>query len=131
MGRVIASRFVGREQELGHLRAALDEAAAGQSGMLLLGGDAGVGKSRLVAEFSRRSRDRGARMLVGGCLPLGEAGMPYSPVNEVLRALVRDDALAGLRRSAAVAVRELARLVPELDPAGLRAAKGPPGAGVV
>jgi predicted ATPase len=56
MGRRVA--FVGRTEELERLDAALAQAAAGQPTVLLIGGEAGVGKTRLVAEFAGRARAR-------------------------------------------------------------------------
>ena len=66
---------------------------------MLIGGEAGVGKSRLVNEFAERSRQAGARVLAGGCLELGADGLPFAPFTSVLRELVRDlgaDGVAGL-----------------------------------
>ena len=81
------TRFVDRIEELDHLVTALDDAAAGQPSLVLLGGDAGVGKTRLLAEFTG-SID--GWVLRGGCLPLGERGLPFAPVVEVLRGLIAD-----------------------------------------
>jgi AAA ATPase domain len=91
-------------------------------GVVLLGlgtvDQAGVGKTRLVAEFAGRARAAGARVLAGGCVRLGEDALPYVPFSEALRGLVRSldpaalDALVGEGRA------ELARLVPDLGAAG-------------
>jgi DNA-binding CsgD family transcriptional regulator len=82
---------------------------------VLLGGDAGVGKSRLVDEFTASARRAGARVLTGGCMQLGVDGLPFAPFTAVLRDLVHDmgaDAFAALLPGRAT--RELARLLPEL-----------------
>jgi hypothetical protein len=55
----------------------------------VVGGDAGVGKTRLLAEFTGGLE---ATVLRGGCLPLGATGMPFSPIVEVLRGLTGDGA---------------------------------------
>ena len=106
--------LVGRSGQLSELRAVLAEAGRGQPATVLVGGEAGVGKSRLLAEFAARSRDGGARVLVGGCLELGADGLPFAPFTTVLRELVRD---LGTARIADLlpsgATRELARLLPE------------------
>jgi ATP/maltotriose-dependent transcriptional regulator MalT len=106
--------LVGRSGQLSELRAVLAEAGRGQPATVLVGGEAGVGKSRLLAEFAARSRDGGARVLVGGCLELGADGLPFAPFTTVLRELVRD---LGAARIADLlpsgATRELARLLPE------------------
>jgi ATP/maltotriose-dependent transcriptional regulator MalT len=86
----------------------------------MVGGEAGVGKSRLIREFAERSRGTGARVLIGGCLELGAESLPFAPFTAVLRELVRDLGAAGV---AALlpggSGRELARLLPEFGaPAG-------------
>ena len=86
----------------------------------MVGGEAGVGKSRLVREFADRSRGAGARVLMGGCLELGADGLPFAPFISVLRGLVRDLGAAGVARLLpGGSARELARLLPEFgEPAG-------------
>jgi DNA-binding CsgD family transcriptional regulator/tetratricopeptide (TPR) repeat protein len=107
-------RFVGRVGELARLEAALRRADGGRSATVIVGGEAGIGKTRLVEVFLQRARGSGARSLVGACLEFGTAGLPYHPFVEALRSLVRSTepgrlpALLGPGRS------ELARLLPEL-----------------
>src|SRR4051812_47156195 len=99
--------LVGRSAELGQLRGAL----AGAPGAVLVGGDAGLGKTRLIREFAK---DAEARVLVGGCLELGSDGLPFAPFTTVLRGLVRDigiDGVAGLVPRGDTGA--LARLLPE------------------
>src|ERR1700689_2705057 len=52
--RLTSSHFVGRAGELAELERAFDEAASGRPGLVLVGGDSGVGKTRLVSEFEQR-----------------------------------------------------------------------------
>jgi DNA-binding CsgD family transcriptional regulator/tetratricopeptide (TPR) repeat protein len=105
VGRVSSERFVGREEYL----AALDDV-----GTFLIVGDAGVGKSRLVAELERRATEDGKLALVGECLELTDGELPYAPIVSALRPVVADrGALAGLGEQD---LRELARLWPELSP---------------
>jgi class 3 adenylate cyclase len=95
-----ASRFIGRERELAKLGDAWERALAGPSCQLVtVVGDAGVGKSRLVAE-ALDSLD--ARVVRGRCLPYGE-GITYWPVIEVVKQL----AALPSDPAAAVAVRSL------------------------
>jgi DNA-binding CsgD family transcriptional regulator/tetratricopeptide (TPR) repeat protein len=116
----LSPSLVGRAGELAALDAALAMAGSGEPSAVLVGGEAGVGKSRLVNEFAGRSRQAGARVLAGGCLELGAGGLPFAPFTSVLRELVRDlgaDGVAGLLPAGAT--RELARLLPEFgEPAG-------------
>ena len=117
---VVSPILVGRADQLATLDAALAAASQGRPATVLIGGEAGVGKSRLVSEFAERARGAGARVLTGGCLELGADGLPFAPFTSVLRELVRD---LGAARVAELlpsgATRELARLLPEFgEPAG-------------
>jgi predicted ATPase len=68
---------------------ALESAMAGESAVVIVGGEAGVGKTRLVEEAAARARDAGARVLMGSCIELGGAGLPLSPLVDAIRPLVR------------------------------------------
>jgi DNA-binding CsgD family transcriptional regulator len=121
--------LVGRAEHLATLDTALDRVRTGGSSTLLIGGEAGIGKSRLVSEFAAGAGAAGARVLAGGCLDLGADGLPFAPFAAVLRELVHDlgaDGVAALLP--AHATREFARLLPEFgetdreaDPAVARA----------
>jgi len=87
--------FVGRATERERLLAALDAARAHRPAVVLLEGEPGVGKSRLVQEYCAAARSRGARVLVGACVPLGDdrlsgSGFPYAPLTDALRLFVRE-----------------------------------------
>src|SRR5262245_55618103 len=82
--RVTCPTFVGRESELSQLERAA-EAARGGTQLVLVGGDAGVGKTRLIDELCRRSEAGGGVAVVGGCVDLGDVGIGYGPLVEVLR----------------------------------------------
>ena len=112
--RVSSPTFVGRVEQLRRLQAALERAAAGAPATVLVSGEAGVGKTRLVGEFSARAAAAGARVLVGGCIQLGEGALPYAPIVEALRPLPRSLEPDELRRLAGPAPAELGRLLPEL-----------------
>src|SRR5579863_9609765 len=97
------------------LDAAFGSVRQGGPTAVLLGGEAGVGKSRLVSEFSQAARAAGARVLTGGCLELGTDGLPFAPFTAVLRDLVHElgaDAVASMLPGRTT--RGLARLLPEL-----------------
>src|SRR5215467_5056734 len=82
---------VGRARELAELDAALGRVRDGRPSAVLVGGEAGVGKSRLVGEFGARARAVGAvRVLSGYCLDLSAEGLPFAPFTGVLRELVRE-----------------------------------------
>jgi eukaryotic-like serine/threonine-protein kinase len=81
--------FVGRVQELRELRAALGEAAARQGCLLLVTGEPGIGKSRLMEELARQLPEQGWRVLVGRCWEHGGAPA-YWPWMQVVRAAGRE-----------------------------------------
>src|SRR4029453_16181170 len=75
-----SSAFIGRAVELGQLDATLDRAEQGRPQVVLVAGDAGVGKTRLLLAFGERALRRGMRVLAGGCVELGDIGLAYLPV---------------------------------------------------
>jgi eukaryotic-like serine/threonine-protein kinase len=117
--------FVGRTREVALLHEAVDAAADRQGRALMLVGEAGMGKSRLVSEVLL-SPEASARVMVGygRCRQLGEL-VPYSPLREALGQMV--ELLMGVRSEPGHRVRHLAgqtlageaqelrRLVPELS----------------
>ncbi|MCW2941994.1 MAG: ATPase-like protein [Actinomycetia bacterium] len=119
LGHVPHDVLVGRVEELNTLTAALDRAAAGSAGVVLVGGDAGVGKTRLVRELETTAARRGFTVLRGQCSELGES-MPYLPLTDALWTASRDPE-AGPALHAALAARPaLGRLLPDGE-------QGPPG----
>jgi DNA-binding CsgD family transcriptional regulator len=84
--RVSGQRLVGRDGELRRLLDLLDDAAEGRRPThALISGDAGVGKTRLVAELAGRAAGRGFTVLSGRCAELGDS-IPYLPLADALRA---------------------------------------------
>ena len=80
--------LVGRAREVNSLTEALDRAGRGEPGAVLVAGDAGVGKTRLLGELISRAVTRGATVLVGHCLDVGSVGLPYLPFTEALGPLI-------------------------------------------
>jgi DNA-binding CsgD family transcriptional regulator len=116
--RLSSPEFIGRRHELGVLVAALERAAQGQAGAVLVGGEAGVGKSRLVHELLPHAQEAGMRWVEGDCVDLGDGELPYAPIVAALRALVRDVGESELDAQLGPARAGLARLLPELADAG-------------
>jgi DNA-binding CsgD family transcriptional regulator/tetratricopeptide (TPR) repeat protein len=83
--------FVGRSTELAQLGTLIGLEPAGRPGHVLLSGDAGVGKSRLISELARRARKAGWRVLEGHCLDFGASGLAYLPFSEALGGLAVED----------------------------------------
>ena len=77
--------FVGRTRELHELRAAFDEADSGRGSLVLVTGEPGIGKTRLMQEFAGTAPDRGWHVVVGRCWEEGGAP-PYWPWIQVVRA---------------------------------------------
>jgi DNA-binding CsgD family transcriptional regulator len=111
--RLSSSHLVGRVGELSELEASLREAADRRPALVLLGGESGVGKTRLVREFEQRHSDD-AIVLRGEAVEQGDAELPYAPLLGALRPLVRacHPALDQLGRGSRT---QLAALVPGLD----------------
>lgn len=92
--------FIGRTEELAFLRRELDEARAGNCRFVPISGEAGIGKSRLVAELGTLAAACGARFAIGRSMEIVQA--PYGPVRDALRALAGIDGLLdGATRSTA------------------------------
>jgi DNA-binding CsgD family transcriptional regulator/tetratricopeptide (TPR) repeat protein len=110
----MSSRFVGRQSQLAELELAYREALEGRPRLLLIAGDSGVGKTRLLSE-ARNALD-GARVLLGQCVEQGELELPYAPLLGALRPLARgqDPVFAELNPSSR---GHLAPLLPSLGAA--------------
>ena len=98
---------MGREHELAGLGAALERAADRRPAVVLVAGESGVGKTRLVSELAARARAQGARVLTGDCVDLGDGELAYAPIVSALRGLSPDELGAG--------AAGLAPLLPQLD----------------
>jgi DNA-binding CsgD family transcriptional regulator len=106
--------LVGRETELGRLRGLLTDAAAGRAVTALVSGDAGVGKSRLVAEAMTVAADDGFTVLCGQCAEIGDS-VPYLPFADAFRGAPPEIAAAARARPV------LARLLPDATDTGQEA----------
>ncbi len=120
--RLSSQAFVGRETERAQLSRALAAAADGRPAAILIGGEAGVGKTRLIETLIGTAEQEGWRVLVGHCFELGESGLPFAPIVEALRELGRDLGLEELLAILGPGRDEIGRLVPDLvataDPFG-------------
>jgi DNA-binding CsgD family transcriptional regulator/tetratricopeptide (TPR) repeat protein len=115
--RLTSEHFVGRRTELEELEQALDAAAERQPAVVLLGGDSGVGKTRLLGELERRLSDRGVLVLRGECVEQADGELPYAPLTSAVRPLVRNDDPA-LRELGSGSRAQLALLLPGLENEG-------------
>ena len=108
---------MGRHAEFDRLASVADAVASGDRRVVLVQGEAGVGKSRLLAEFIALTRARGCCALVGRCLELGEEIWPLAALRELLGDLVDELDDATLDLVLGGSRRVLGRLVPEFDTA--------------
>ncbi len=105
--------MVGREREMAFLHDRYAEAGQGQGGLVLISGEAGVGKTRLAGELARQLRWQGDCVLSGRCYEF-ERFLPYQPVAEALGGVVPALGRRELEAHPAWVLAEVARLVPEL-----------------
>ena len=104
--------FVGRAAESAALTAAYQRAAADGTTFVVIAGEAGIGKSRLVGEFTAGLHP-GARSVSGDCLELGGDSLPFAPFLAVLRRLGRELGVQALRAFLPRRDASLARWLPE------------------
>jgi eukaryotic-like serine/threonine-protein kinase len=109
----VTDSFVGRDRELAELERSLEQALGGRGHLVLISGEAGIGKSLLADEFARRARAAGAYLLWGRCWEAGGAPA-YWPWVQALRAYLRDATPASVRADLGTGAADVAQLVPEL-----------------
>jgi DNA-binding CsgD family transcriptional regulator/tetratricopeptide (TPR) repeat protein len=120
--RLTSNHFVGRVGELAELELAVREASAGRPTLVLLGGDSGVGKTRLVGELEDRvsasagNGEDGCLILRGDGVEQADGELPYAPLLSALRPLVRERHPA-LENLSAGGRQQLATILPGLEDA--------------
>lgn len=106
--------FVNRDNERAELRRAVELALGGRGGLVLVCGEAGVGKSRLIQEVTAEAEARGMRVLTGHCVNM-EGVEPYLPFVEILeQALLSPQSPMVLREALGESGSEIARILPSL-----------------
>ena len=111
---MVSSRVIGRSTELERIDAALDAAGRGEGGVLMVAGEAGIGKTRLIGELAARAERRGWRVCIGGCVDLGESSWPLAPLRDIVGDLLDGLDAEALELVLGDARSVLAGLVPEL-----------------
>ena len=105
--------MVGRDAERAELMAALERTMNGQGGVVLIGGEPGIGKTRLTEEVLLEARRRGASPVIGHCYEM-QGAPPYVPFVEITEHTARIVPREALRRLMGDAAPEVAKLMPEL-----------------
>lgn len=105
--------MIGRENNLADLRAALADSLTGVPRGIVIAGEAGIGKSRLLDEFQKEVAEK-VLPLTGQCVDLGTVGAPYAPIMNVLRELISAKGVDAVIEAAGPGREALAALLPEL-----------------
>jgi len=112
--RAPLTAFVEREAERARLRQLVDDALVGRGRLALVAGEAGVGKSRLVAEIADEAQARGMRVLTGHCAEMSGTP-PYLPYVEIIEeAISSPRSSVALREALGDVAPEIARIAPAL-----------------
>jgi predicted ATPase len=112
----VSSRvLIGRQAEVASLHALIDQAGQGHGQVVLLSGEAGVGKSRLAAEVKTQAQAQGFLILQGNCFPTDRSA-PYAPLLDLLGSSQTKELLSLATVHLAPLARELALLHPDLVP---------------
>jgi DNA-binding CsgD family transcriptional regulator/tetratricopeptide (TPR) repeat protein len=106
--------FVGREPELAALGEALDDAGRSDPRTVLIAGEAGVGKTRLLDEFESRCRDEDLLLARGACVAIGAGELPYSPWLAAMQAVEAEVGIGALIDGARDDPAALSALIPVL-----------------
>ncbi|MBN0043824.1 AAA family ATPase [Streptomyces actuosus] len=99
--------LIGRAEELAHLADVLARARSADPRAVLLSGDAGVGKTRLLDETAGLAGQSGMAVLTGHCVDLGDVGLPYLPFTEILGQVAADERFMEVRAAHPVVERLL------------------------
>jgi DNA-binding CsgD family transcriptional regulator/tetratricopeptide (TPR) repeat protein len=118
--------MVGRQADLSWLEGLLDEARNGAPRAVVLGGEAGIGKTRLLREFTRGLGDD-VRVLSGQSVDLGEVAAPYAPIKAALRALIGELGGDAVLEAVGPGRAAVTALLPELAAIDLTSASPAPG----
>jgi DNA-binding CsgD family transcriptional regulator len=113
MAPIAGPAMIGRESDLQALTAALSDARRGVSRCVVIGGEAGMGKTRLLEEF-RATIDSDVVVLFAECVDLGPLGVPFGPVRAILRQLVSAVGVDAVLAAAGAGRPAIVALLPEL-----------------
>lgn len=113
--RMTSSQMVGRTAAVDQLLTALASARAGEPRHVVIGGEAGVGKTRLLTRAREIASEQGCRVLLGGCVAVGDAALPFAPYAEILRSLIAEEGAPTIAALTGRSTADLSRLAPALS----------------
>jgi class 3 adenylate cyclase len=113
VARVLCPTLVGRDADLSVLEDALLSALRGDGGVVIVGGEAGMGKTRLVNALAMRARRLGCVVISGACSE-AELSLPYLPFLEAIGNYFETADLPAIRERLGPAAEELAQLFPQM-----------------
>jgi tetratricopeptide (TPR) repeat protein len=105
--------FVGREGEVSRIKAKLADARSDRGGLVMLVGEPGIGKSRLIEEFTEHARSDGAAVLFGACFE-GEWVPPFAPFADAIDNYAKEADVEALQADLGHGAAAIARLAPSL-----------------
>ncbi len=105
--------FVGRDAELSRIKTKLADARTGRGGLVMLVGEPGIGKSRMIEEFTEHARSDGAAVLFGACFE-GEWVPPFAPFADAIDNYAKEAAVESLQADLGHSAGAIARLAPSL-----------------
>jgi DNA-binding SARP family transcriptional activator len=111
LDRIVRGQLVGRERELAAATRLWQKAVAGAGQILLVSGEPGIGKTRLVRELAGQSEAAGGWLLLGACP--AEGGPPYGPIAQIVRAVLDGPSAPAVP---AFVLADLLTLAPQLRP---------------
>jgi predicted ATPase len=112
---IICPVLIGREADLTALHSLIDQAKRGEGQVALISGEAGIGKSRLVAEGKTYAIAQNFRLLQGNCFK-GDIACPYAPLLDLLRSQFGSQSRTEIATEVRPFAREFVKLVPDLFP---------------
>ena len=112
MPTVTCPELVGRAAELTAVSSLFESARAGAGSCILVAGEAGIGKSRLVTEAVRLAEEAGFQVLRGRCVDLSGGRLPFGPVVEAFRGLSRRIGVDAVRELVGAEHDELSAMIP-------------------
>ncbi len=110
---VVSTTFIGRAPQLAALDNWLTQVGQGSGQVVLVGGEAGIGKSRLVTEARRRADQRGWQMVQGHCFE-PDVVFPYAPLIDLLRTYLAGRPVTEVATLLGPLASEVVKLLPEL-----------------